>query len=90
MFSLSENAKVAKSHSLCVQTMSDGTPGEGGFGYSAICNREVNRSDYHSATEDITPRSGRSGPRLDEHGKIKAGNKSAGLKLRSGAFVLGV
>jgi hypothetical protein len=79
MFSLSENEKkVAKSHSLCVQTMGDGTPDEGGFGCAAIFNQEVNRSDNDPATEDSTPRSGRSGPRLDEHGKSKAGSKSAG------------
>jgi len=69
--------------------MDDGIPDEGGFGYSDKCYQEMNRSDYDSETLYSTPRSGRGGPRVGEHGKRKTGNKSAGEKLRSRALVLG-
>jgi hypothetical protein len=69
--------------------MGDVIRDEGALGYYAIHNQEMGRSDFDSETVDSTPRSGRGGPRFDEHGNSKAGNKSAGEKLRSGAFVLG-
>jgi hypothetical protein len=81
--------KVGKSHLRCVEAIGDVILDEGGLGYSAIHNQERGRSDSHSETEDTTPRSGRGGPRLDENGKNEAPHKSAGEKLRSGAFVLG-
>jgi hypothetical protein len=89
VFNFRETKKVAKSHSLCFQTMTDGIPDEGFLGYSAMRNQEMNRFDFDSETDDSTSRSGRGGPRLDEHGESKAGNNSAGEKLRSRAFILG-
>jgi hypothetical protein len=69
--------------------MDDGISDEGGFGNSDKFNQEMNRSDYDSEALYSTSRSRRGGPRVDEHGKRKAGNKSAGEKLRSGVLVLG-
>ena len=84
VFHFRETQKVAKIDSLCVQTVDDGDPDEGGLWYSDIHNQEMNRSDSDSETEDSTLRSGRDGPRLDENGKSKAGNKGAGEKLQAG------
>ena len=64
--------------------MGDGIPDEGGLGCSAINNQEVNRSGSDSDTEDSTPRSGRVGPRLGEHGKSKAGRNSTGENYEAG------
>jgi hypothetical protein len=64
--------------------MYDGIPDDGGLGYSAIQNQDLNRSDSDSKTEDSTPRSGQGGPRLDEHGQRKAGNTSAGENCEAG------
>jgi hypothetical protein len=64
--------------------MGDGISGEGGLGYYAVHNQELNCLASDSETENCTPRSGWVGPRLDKHGTSKAGNKSAGKKLRSG------
>ena len=52
-----------------------GVPDEGGLGYYAMHNQEVSRSDSDSVAEDSTPCSRQGGPRLDEHGKRKAGKK---------------
>jgi hypothetical protein len=63
-------------------------PTKAASGISAIQNQRTSFSESDSDIEDITPRFGRGGPQFDEHGKIKAENKSAGDKLRSGALVL--
>ena len=49
----------------------------------------MNCSDSDSENKDSTPRSGRSGPQIDKHGKTKARNKSAGVSLRSRVLVVG-
>ena len=68
--------------------MDDGIFDEGGLGCFAIRNPKANRPDCDSEIEDNTSRSGRGGPRLDEHIKRGAGNKSASDFFCSGAPTL--
>jgi hypothetical protein len=83
-FSFGGNRENRKKTLVCVKAMGDGIPDEGGLECSAINNQEINRSGSGSDTEDSTPRSGRVGPRLGEHGKSKAGRKSAGGNCEAG------
>lgn len=82
--------------------MDDGIEDEGGPAYSAVHCQQMNRSENTDSDDDggdgdgasdksaskSAPRSGQGGARLDESGKSKAGKKSAGDKLRNGAFIL--
>jgi hypothetical protein len=77
VFRFQETQKVAKSHSLCVQSMVDWIPDENGLDILHLY-QEMDRLDSHSETEESNPRSERGGPRLGEYGKSKAKNKSAG------------